>query len=143
MCGWLKECVYDGTVHSYVMNNYWMTNYKADQEGTSVFRYVFMPHGVYSEEQTQKFAIEQMQRLLVIEGRADRISAPFKIDDQRVLVSHFDDDDGKKVVRIFNASEENAVLQIDDETAMLSPNKTLNSHALQLAPKETVLLNLG
>lgn len=143
LCGWLKECVYDGTVYSYVMNNYWMTNYKADQEGTSVFRYVFMPHGTYSEEQTQKFAMEQMQRLLVIEGKTDKISAPFKIDDQRVIVSHFDTDDGKQVVRIFNASEENAVLHIDEETAMLSPNKTLNSDALQLAPKETVLLNLG
>lgn len=143
LCGWLKECVYDGTVHSYVMNNYWMTNYKADQEGTSVFRYVFMPHGTYSEEQTQKFAMERMQRLLVVEGKTDKISVPFKINDKRVIVSHFDTDDGKKIVRIFNASEENAVLHIDEETAMLSPNKTLNSDALQLAPKETVLLNLG
>ena len=58
-------------------------------------------------------------------------------------MSHFDTDDGKKTVRIFNASEENAVLHIDEETAMLNPDKILNSHALQLEPKETVLLNLG
>lgn len=36
---WLKEVEPSQTVYSYVMNNYWHTNYKASQEGPVVFRY--------------------------------------------------------------------------------------------------------
>ncbi len=33
------------TWYSYAMNNYWHTNYKADQEGWAVFTYRLLPHG--------------------------------------------------------------------------------------------------
>ena len=36
---------------SYVMNNYWHTNYKADQEGVSSYRYSILPHGLFNQEQ--------------------------------------------------------------------------------------------
>jgi hypothetical protein len=33
------------TVHAYLLNNYWHTNYKADQQGPLRFRFILRPHG--------------------------------------------------------------------------------------------------
>ena len=37
------------TFYSYVMNNYWETNYKASQEGMTTFRYSIMPHRQFDQ----------------------------------------------------------------------------------------------
>lgn len=66
LCGWKRKTTYNGTFYSYVMNNYWMTNYKADQPGTTLFRYVFMPHGPFDAQMTQRFALEEAQPLIVV-----------------------------------------------------------------------------
>ncbi|HTJ12387.1 MAG TPA: hypothetical protein VL547_10200, partial [Dinghuibacter sp.] len=42
---WKKTFQPIQTFYSYAMNNYWHTNYKADQEGWAVFTYVLTPHG--------------------------------------------------------------------------------------------------
>jgi hypothetical protein len=42
-----REAPYAGTtVHAYLLNNYWHTNYKAEQDGRLRFRFVLRPHGV-------------------------------------------------------------------------------------------------
>jgi hypothetical protein len=43
---WKQEPYAGTTVHAYLLNNYWHTNYKADQEGRLRFRFVLRPHGV-------------------------------------------------------------------------------------------------
>ena len=43
---WKQEPYAGTTVHAYLLNNYWHTNYKADQEGLLRFRFVLRPHGV-------------------------------------------------------------------------------------------------
>jgi hypothetical protein len=65
LCGWKEKTSYNGTIYSYVMNNYWMTNYKADQPGVTTFRYVFKPHNGFNENQTNQFALESSQPFLV------------------------------------------------------------------------------
>jgi hypothetical protein len=42
---WKQEPYASTTVHAYLLNNYWHTNYKADQEGPLRFRFVLRPHG--------------------------------------------------------------------------------------------------
>ena len=42
---WKKVGLPTNTWFSYAMNNYWHTNYKADQEGKAHFRYCLRPHG--------------------------------------------------------------------------------------------------
>ncbi len=43
---WLKKLdMENGTIFSYVMNNYWKTNYKASQGGRFTFRYNLTSHG--------------------------------------------------------------------------------------------------
>uniref|UniRef100_UPI002626A7CC glycoside hydrolase family 38 C-terminal domain-containing protein n=2 Tax=Chitinophaga TaxID=79328 RepID=UPI002626A7CC len=53
---WRKEGKPTSTWFAYVMNNYWHTNYKADQEGTSHYRYALRPHGVASGAEMEKAA---------------------------------------------------------------------------------------
>ena len=61
---WLTELEPTQTILSYVMNNYWETNYKADQEGPTVFRYALAPHGRFEAGAAARFGIERSQPLV-------------------------------------------------------------------------------
>lgn len=65
----------DGTpgstvLFSYVMNNYWHTNYKADQEGRSLFRYSIIPHAEFDPVAAAREGIESGQPLIVVSAPA-------------------------------------------------------------------------
>jgi len=61
---WIKQLEPTGTFYSYVMNNYWETNYKASQRGPTTFRYALRPRtGGYSPIESARFGIEQSQPL--------------------------------------------------------------------------------
>lgn len=53
------------TVYSYAMNNYWHTNYKADQEGWVELRYAVEPHEGGGPEAVKRIGLEAEQSLLV------------------------------------------------------------------------------
>ncbi|HEY6952960.1 MAG TPA: hypothetical protein VI758_11165, partial [Bacteroidota bacterium] len=53
-------------MYSYAMNNYWHTNYKADQVGIVVLRYALVPHGNVDAGAAERFGTEQSQPLLVV-----------------------------------------------------------------------------
>jgi alpha-mannosidase len=63
---WLKETDNAQNFYSYVMNNYWHTNYKADQEGMITFRYSLQPHGEFLAEEAVRFGMEQREPLIAI-----------------------------------------------------------------------------
>jgi hypothetical protein len=44
---WRKQADAGGTVLAYLFNNYWHTNYKADQEGRLRFRFALRPHEAF------------------------------------------------------------------------------------------------
>ena len=46
------------TLYSWVMNNHWHTNYRADQEGETTFRYYLHPHGAYDAVAAARFGLE-------------------------------------------------------------------------------------
>lgn len=52
--------------YSFVMNNYWTTNYRHDQEGPVVFRYALMPHRRFDAAAAARFGIEQSQPLIAV-----------------------------------------------------------------------------
>jgi hypothetical protein len=55
---WMKSNQLTPTIYSYVMNNYWHTNYKADQEGPVQFRYAIQPHAEFNPAEATKFGRE-------------------------------------------------------------------------------------
>ncbi len=51
---WIDEINFDGTIYSYIMNNYWFTNFKAMQGGNYIFRY-YIGSGNIAQEEARKF----------------------------------------------------------------------------------------
>jgi alpha-mannosidase len=64
---WLRSLPRSQTLFSYVMNNYWHTNFKADQEGPVTFRYAIRPHGPWRAEDARLG--EEVRRPLLVRPR--------------------------------------------------------------------------
>jgi len=62
---WMKSIKTSSSIYSYVMNNYWHTNYKADQEGPVTFAYSIRPHAAFDATEAVKFGTERRQPLIV------------------------------------------------------------------------------
>jgi alpha-mannosidase len=62
---WKEKAGGGSRLYSYVMNNYWHTNYKADQEGETVFRYSLIPHAAFDPPAAERSGIEASQPLIV------------------------------------------------------------------------------
>jgi len=61
---WLTELEPTQTILSYVMNNYWETNYKADQEGPTPFVYFIGGHkGPFDSAAAMRFGMERSRPL--------------------------------------------------------------------------------
>ncbi|MGD2120536.1 MAG: glycoside hydrolase family 38 C-terminal domain-containing protein, partial [Gemmatimonadota bacterium] len=63
--GWLEEAQPSPTIYSYVMNNYWETNYRAAQDDDVAFRYSLRAHGAFQEEAARRFGLEVARPLVV------------------------------------------------------------------------------
>ncbi|HLX13304.1 MAG TPA: glycoside hydrolase family 38 C-terminal domain-containing protein, partial [Bacteroidota bacterium] len=62
---WMKSIAQSATFYSYVLNNYWHTNYKADQSGPIRFAYSLWPHKQYASEDAARFGAERRAPLIV------------------------------------------------------------------------------
>jgi alpha-mannosidase len=63
---WAEAALPSSTIYSYLMNNYWHTNYKADQEGRSVFRFAMVPHAAFRPEQAARLGRESREPLIAM-----------------------------------------------------------------------------
>ena len=119
---WMKTIAPSSTIYSYAMNNYWHTNYKADQEGPVTFRYSVMPHGKHNSVQASRFGMEQRQPLIAASAdRKDR-AAPslFSIDVSGVIaLSVKPVDEGKSwMLYLYNSSEQSQSFKIQWDKAI-------------------------
>jgi len=74
---WIRRLPASSTLYSYIMNNYWETNYKADQSGVVPFRYAIRPYaGLFDGAAASRFGAETCQPLVVVPVRrpTDRAS---------------------------------------------------------------------
>jgi alpha-mannosidase len=102
------------TIYSWAMNNHWHTNYRAEQEGPTRFRYVIWPHDdPFDASQATRRALECTQPLLVLPARGEKPMPPvLRVRGNRgahaVEVSALKpSDDGQAwIVRLFAASDE-------------------------------------
>ena len=67
VAGWVGEAEPSATIYSYVMNNYWETNYRAAQDDEVEFRYSLSAHGPFDEEAANRFGLEEARPLVVQE----------------------------------------------------------------------------
>jgi len=106
---WRKQVGPTQRIYVWAMNNHWGTNYRAYQEGPTLFRFVLRPHrGATDSANNTRFATGFSQPLLVTGARgANPQSRPFLrlSTDQVVVTGLKPSDDGKAVVvRLHNAS---------------------------------------
>jgi hypothetical protein len=64
VAGWVDHLPQSATLFSYVMNNYWETNYRAGQQGDHEFTYSLRPHMVFDEAEAERFAVGMAQPLV-------------------------------------------------------------------------------
>ena len=104
---WLRHLAPTQTIFSWVMNNHWHTNYRADQEGPTVFRYALEPHFAFAPDAAAKFGVECSQPLVVLKATSRANAGPrLQLSSDKVLVSVLKPaDDGRGwIVRLFGAS---------------------------------------
>jgi len=89
---WAAKAQASSRFYSYVMNNYWHTNYKADQEGPVTFRYVIVPHAGFKPAEAVRIGRETREPLVVIPD--DTNPQPgvslFKIQPEDILVTELE-----------------------------------------------------
>jgi len=109
---WLAKLAPSQTLYSMVMNNHWWTNYKADQEGPTTFRYSVLPHAQYDQAAAERFGVECSQPLVAAAARG---AAPddrplLELDTPKVLVASVKPSEDHKalIVRIFGAGGQSA-----------------------------------
>lgn len=114
---WIERLEPSGVFYSYVMNNYWETNYKASQDGPTTFRYALAPHAAFDQAAATRFSIERSQPLVVVPVKPDApVQGPLlSVAPSNVLVTSLKpSQDGKALmIRLFNAgaSLERATIQ--------------------------------
>jgi alpha-mannosidase len=89
------------------MNNHWHTNYRAEQEGPTVFRYLLVPHGPYNQHSVVRSGLAAGQPLVVAAARGELPPAPrFYVSDGNAVVSAWKpSEDGRAwIVRLFGAA---------------------------------------
>jgi alpha-mannosidase len=130
---WRPEPYAGTTVHAYLLNNYWHTNYKADQSGSLRFRFVLRPHGVERPGAITAFSRDLEQPLVVLPPAAR----------SRGAVLAFEAGAGVQVVGVRPAGDGRAVLlrllNASDERQEV---RSENGRRTALAPWETFTLRV-
>jgi len=107
---WRKHVEPTQKLYVWAMNNHWGTNYRAYQEGPTVFRFVLRPHGRRNPAEASRFATGFSYPLLAIPARAGKPSGTplLTVEPSDIIVTALKpSDDGKAlIVRLFGASAE-------------------------------------
>jgi len=105
---WRKHVEPTQKLYVWAMNNHWGTNYRAYQEGPTVFRFVLRPHGRRNPAEASRFATGFSQPLLAVPARGVRPTGTsflrVKPDDVIVTALKPSDDGKALIVRLFGAS---------------------------------------
>ncbi|HWH71673.1 MAG TPA: glycosyl hydrolase-related protein, partial [Candidatus Sulfotelmatobacter sp.] len=104
---WRKQVEPTQKIYSWAMNNHWGTNYRAYQEGPTVFRFVLRPHRKSGPAEAARFATGFTQPLLARPaGGSPPVQPLLRVAPDEVLVTALKpSEDGKAwIVRLFGAS---------------------------------------
>ncbi|HEX3798505.1 MAG TPA: polysaccharide lyase family protein [Verrucomicrobiae bacterium] len=104
---YLKTIQPSSKIYSWVMNNHWHTNYRAEQEGPVRFNYAFFVHARYNPAAAMRFGIESTEPLIVIPAAGNKPQpSRLRIEPDSVLATVLKpSDDGKAlIIRLFNVS---------------------------------------
>jgi hypothetical protein len=106
---WLQHIKSSSTLYAWVMNNHWHTNYKADQQGPTTFRYMIRPHGAFRSDEAVRFGVECGQPLLALSAQtAKRLAVPLvQLGPGPIVVTSLKPSRDRRatMIRLFNPSD--------------------------------------
>jgi hypothetical protein len=110
VAGWREATDPTPVLYSYVMNNYWETNYRAGQDGSHELQYTLRPHGAFDEAEAERFALQVTQPLVTrrVELAAPLPAPPLRVSADRAVVTllrTYGDGPGL-LLRLYNPSDE-------------------------------------
>jgi hypothetical protein len=113
---WRKQIAPGTDVFAYLLNNYWHTNYKADQGGQVTFRFHIRPHGPFDPAELRRAGATVEQPLLALPSAANAPlpQLPLRLESATVVVSALrpTDDGVGLLVRLYNPSAAAATARI-------------------------------
>ena len=114
---WRSETAAGTAVYTYLLNNYWHTNYKAEQEGRLRFRFVLRPHdSTFDTLALRQLGAGYEQPLLArpATARSPILQAPFRLEGSGAVSTSIrpDGTNGALLVRVYNASEAETVARL-------------------------------
>jgi hypothetical protein len=112
---WLNHIAPSQTIYSWAMNNHWHTNYRAEQEGPTTFKYYIWPHAASGQEESARFGTAMSQPLIPVPGRETAPRHPrLMVDSSSVMVSALKpSEDGRAiVVRLSSVSRKSENLRL-------------------------------
>jgi alpha-mannosidase len=116
---WLRKLEPSTTLFSYAMNNYWHTNYKADQEGPVTLRYTVSPHRGSDTAAAKKLSLEAATPLVPVLADAASPVPSFPLSVRTasfVATSLKPSADGQAwILRLLNASDRPETLRLSGE----------------------------
>jgi alpha-mannosidase len=105
---WRKHVEPTQKLYVWAMNNHWHTNYRAYQEGPTVFRFILRPHGRRDPAQASRFATAFSYPLLAAPARGERSADTplLRVEPDDIIVTALKpSDDGRAlIVRLFGTS---------------------------------------
>lgn len=115
---WLTRALPGTELVAYAMNNYWHTNFKADQPGAVTFRVTLVPHGPFDPAAATRAGLLGSEPPLAVPASTGATSAApsrgFTLDNPRVVVSSVTptgDGEGD-LVRLWNPGSRNASVRL-------------------------------
>jgi alpha-mannosidase len=124
--GWWRHTAPSGTLWSYVMNNYWETNYRASQGGVHEWRYALRLHDGFDSAAADRWGREVAQPLIAaVVGRQRPLPAvPFSLEAARAVLTGVERVPGSRalVVRLFNPGDgaDTVVVRLRDAAAAVA-----------------------
>jgi alpha-mannosidase len=112
--GWIGTVKPAQTIYSYVMNNYWGTNYKAEQNGAVTFRYTIQTHGMFIPANAEKIAARESEPLIVVpvnQGKKEDESL-FLLKNAGIIVTALIPQSNGYLIRLFNTGGNPEQLEI-------------------------------
>jgi alpha-mannosidase len=101
---WKDKGTKTSTWFSYVMNNYWHTNFKIDQDSIATFHYALRLHDTLKNGEQEKAAMEFTQPLIVFQVK-ESVKLPqnqFKLSNEKIVITSITPQSGGFMIRIFN-----------------------------------------
>jgi len=93
---------------SWIMNNHWFTNYRADQQGKTVFHYALRPHAAYDQTVAAHFGVESTEPLIAALAAGPAPAGPLvEISSGSIMItSASPSSDGQALIlRLYNTGE--------------------------------------